>query len=221
MQKADQDAGQRFGVDSIQLMEVAGLQLSRLAAAWLADCGGQRVLVVAGSGNNGGDALVAGRHLRGRGYPVEIRALDQAPGAQSLMARHLRTGSKLGLPIGPLAELRKADCDLVLDGLLGTGVRPPLREPMPAVIAWMNSLGRDILAVDLPSGYDADGGKGAGDCVQAALTLTLALPKPALRPGPPCGRLFLADIGMPAEVFDDRAEQVRQLFGRADIIELI
>ncbi|HYM49543.1 MAG TPA: NAD(P)H-hydrate epimerase [Candidatus Limnocylindrales bacterium] len=218
MRSADQEAAARFRVEPIQLMEVAGFQIARLLSSLLEGVNGRRIAVVAGSGNNGGDALVAARHLHNRGALVRVGILS-APGG--LAAAHLETVRALQIPVEAAAASFAGRTEWIVDGLFGTGVRLPLRPEAAALIASTNASGIPILAVDLPSGLDADTGAGSETCVRATATVTLGLPKPALLDAPSTGRLFVADIGLPSELFAGREDAIRTLFAADTLVELV
>jgi hydroxyethylthiazole kinase-like uncharacterized protein yjeF len=220
MRNADQQAATRYRVTSAQLMEVAGFQLARFVEAFLGGGRGREVMVVTGSGNNGGDALVAARHLQNRGAAVSIRLAMGAP--RGLAGDHLSTAQALGIPISPLLPLPASGLKaaVVVDGILGTGIRLPLRGDAAEAIAALNAASLPAIAVDVPSGLDADTGEGADDCLRATATLTLGLPKPALRSAAVTGRVYVADIGLPAVLFGDQAEAARSLFQEDTIIEI-
>jgi NAD(P)H-hydrate epimerase len=177
--------------------------------------------VVAGSGNNGGDALVAARHLRHRGAAVEIRLASGTP--RGLAADHLLTARALGIPIEPLLPASPSGlrAELVTDGILGTGVRLPLRDELARAVAALNAAALPAIAVDVPSGLDADTGAGQDACLGAAATLTLGLPKPGLRSSRAAGRLYVADIGLPPALFGTEAEAASRLFEQDTIVEIL
>lgn len=220
LRQADRDALEVFGIEPLQLMEVAGWQVARVVDALLGGIAGKQVVVVAGSGNNGGDALVAARVLFQRGARVLASAVPPRDPA-SLMARHSRTIRQLGIPFDEAPAGIDPGADVIVDGLLGTGIRPPLRPPAPEIIQRMNASGRPIVAVDVPSGMDADTGLGSEDAVRALATVTLSAPKAALALVPNAGRVFLADIGMPTTLFSTAGPSLARLFATGDIVELI
>lgn len=221
MRQADSTARSDFGIEPIQLMEAAGIHVARLADDWRGGIAGKQVVVVAGGGNNGGDALVAARHLVQRGAIVQVWVVGPEDRLGDLTRQHLGTARRMGISLGQALPDRLADIELVVDGLLGTGVRLPLRRPALEVIATMNQLRRPILSIDVPSGLDSDTGAGQDQCVQAAATLTLGVPKPGLRDAPPVGRLFLADIGLPAALFGPQGDAVRALYRKGELLELV
>jgi NAD(P)H-hydrate epimerase len=220
LRQADAGALQQFGIEPLQLMEVAGWQVARFVEAFMDGIRGKHVVVVAGSGNNGGDGLVAARFLHQHGGIVTTSIVPSRDPA-SLAARHAATLRRLGIPLREAPEGIDATADVLVDGLLGTGIRPPLREPAPRIIQAMNAAGRRIVAIDIPSGMDADTGAGAQDAVLAAATVTLAAPKAALATTANAGRVFLADIGMPASLFEGQGEALATLYRIGDLIELV
>jgi NAD(P)H-hydrate epimerase len=219
LRQADTEALTTFGIEPLQLMEVAGWQIARFVDAFTDGIRNKRVIVVAGSGNNGGDALVAARFLRQRGAIVSASIVPSRDPA-SLAARHALTARRLGIPL--VDAPRGIDsADVLIDGLFGTGIHPPLRDPAPAIIEAMNATDRPIVAIDVPSGIDADSGAGAAPAVRAAATLTLAAPKAGLVGTSIGGRIFVADIGMPVALFGPDQEALAALYAIGDIVELV
>jgi len=196
------------------------------------DARGKTVLVLAGSGGNGGDGMVAARFLHSWGAHPAVwlnhdAATLQVQGAAAHQLRSLRT---LGLPIQPPSEPAGEepgdlpDADLIVDALLGFGLNGPPLGPAAQLIAEANAHPAPILAVDLPSGLDARTGDPYDPCIRAEATLTLALPKtgllaPAARPV--IGELAVADIGVPAEVYDRIGVRVGPLFAERSIVRVI
>jgi len=220
LRQADVSARQQFGIEPLQLMEVAGWQVARFTGALLGAIRGKRVIVVAGSGNNGGDGLVAARYLHQRGAIVTASIVPSRDPA-SLAVRHATTLRRLGISLLEAPDGIDAEADVLVDGLLGTGIRPPLREPAPRIIEAMNATRRPIVAIDVPSGMDADTGAGAENAVRAAATVTLAAPKAGLATAANAGRVFLADIGMPPSLFLADGEAIAALYQMGDLVELL
>ncbi len=220
LRQGDELARSQFGIEPIQLMEVAGWQVARFVDAFLDGVYGKRVIVVAGSGNNGGDALVAGRFLRQRGAIVRV-SLVPSRDPTSLAARQAMTIGRLGIPMLEAPQGIDASTDVVLDGLFGTGIRLPLRDPAPRIIEVMNASHASIVAIDVPSGLDADRGAGREGAVRAAATVTLAAPKTGLRGSANAGRVFVADIGMPVGVFSTERDALAALYRIGDLVELV
>jgi NAD(P)H-hydrate epimerase len=220
LREADAQARDELGIEPLQLMEIAGWQVARIVDALLGGAPGKQVLMVAGSGNNGGDALVAARFLKQRGALVRV-SMVRSKDSASLSAHHANTINRLGVRIDEAPGGIDGSADLIVDGLLGTGIRPPLREPAPAIISAMNAAGLPIVAVDVPSGMDADTGLGAEQAVRATATVTLAAPKLGLIQTTNSGRIFLADIGIPSRLFSTAGDAVQSMYRTGDIVELI
>jgi NAD(P)H-hydrate epimerase len=154
-----------------------------------------RVAVVAGSGNNGGDAVVVGRVLRAWGRDVSIVAV----GAKSPDAALLHGDT---LAILPAAELERCllQADVVVDGVLGTGLTGAARGGAAEAISAINRAGRPVLALDLPSGLSGVNGEVQGPAVRASATVSFGWPKAGLMFQPAralCGRMIVVEIGFP------------------------
>lgn len=183
------------------LLDLAMEEAGRAGADAALTLAAGRVLLLAGSGANGGDALVAARHLFALGRSVTVLALPSRHALTRLNRRRLKA---VGVSVQALsaASLRRAlrDSALVVDGLLGTGFTPPLRPAMQEVVALVNASGVPVLALDLPSGLEADVSQVAGESLQATVTVTFSGLKPALLYGPSAqraGRVLLADLRLP------------------------
>lgn len=200
----DSAAQERFQVPQEALMERAALGVAAIVGL-LVEPGAGQVLVLCGSGNNGGDGYVAARHLAGWGYAVRVLALSPpAPAGAAAQARRdcvLRApvedvGGELGVLEGALAQ-----AVLSVDALFGVGLRRPLDARWQEIVARINGAPGLRLSVDLPSGMDADRGVGLPVCVRADVTATMAAPKRGLARGSPgavhAGRVVEVDIGLP------------------------
>jgi hydroxyethylthiazole kinase-like uncharacterized protein yjeF len=174
-------------------MERAGLGVA-LAAARLGAGYGTRVLVLAGPGNNGGDAYVAARYLRRRGVAVEVRALAYPKGEDSPARKAAAAAVATGVPVRSLGEPEA--CDLIIDGLFGAGFHGALEGPAAAWTAHT----APVLAVDLPSGLDGSDGSVSGLAFTARQTVTFQALKVGhlFGEGPDrCGEVEVVDIGLP------------------------
>jgi len=220
LRQADAEAVTAFGIEPLELMEVAGWQVARFVDAFTGGIRNKRVTVVAGSGNNGGDALVAARVLLQRGAIVSASIMPSRD-PNSLAGRHALTARRLGIPILDAPQGIDPSADVLIDGLFGTGIHLPLREPAPAIIQAMNATSRPIVSIDVPSGLDADTGIGAESAVRAAATVTLVAPKAGLAGASNTGRLFVADIGMPVALFGADGEALAALYAMGDLVELV
>lgn len=178
------------------LMQRAAYGLASACARLLGDSGGvygSRVVVLAGSGDNGGDALYAGALLAARGASVMAVAAGSRVhdgGAAALRG----SGGRLADAASPAAEAAIAAADLIIDGMLGIGGRGGLREPGASLAAAAARAGALVVAVDLPSGIDADTGEVAGAAIQADVTVTFGTWKPGLLVDPGATRTGVAEL---------------------------
>ena len=208
------------------LMGRAAAGLASVCAALLARYPGHvygtRVVVLAGSGDNGGDALYAGARLASRG--VAVTAIAPGPkahpgGTAALRAAGGRVAGDPGAQAGLIDH-----ADLIVDGLLGIGGRGGLREPFAGLArqaARARQAGATVVAVDLPSGIDADTGAVDGPAVRADVTVTFGAIKPGLLIDPGAGHagaVELVDIGLRPYLKDRPCAQAPQ---RDDISELL
>jgi ADP-dependent NAD(P)H-hydrate dehydratase / NAD(P)H-hydrate epimerase len=197
------------GVSTLQLMEVAGWQVARCAWHHLgnhpADIG-----VVAGYGNNGGDGLVAARHLATWGCTVRAVVVAEESRVQGVVLGHVAAARACGVDVrvdaDPATIAVVSDAALVIDAILGTGLRSAPRDPQASAIRALNAASRPTLSVDVPSGLDATTGDAFDPCVRATLTCTLTAMKRGLRSSGASaytGAVWVADIGMPAAAWRD------------------
>lgn len=171
------------------------------------------VVICCGRGNNGGDGLVVARQLEGRGHAVRVFLWGApeklAPDARCNFDILERAGIPLAVrpPTAQWPELIEASekADWIVDGLLGTGAQGAPRSPMAEDIELLNRAVGRRLAIDLPSGLDADSGEVAGVAFRADCTVTLVAPKPGFaQPGAShyTGEVRVVDIGLPSRVWD-------------------
>lgn len=196
----DRHTIESLGVPAELLMESAG---RAVAGEALAMGGAERgVLVVCGPGNNGGDGLVAARHLRALGLRVRVALVGGGGALRGDAAANLARARAAGVAFADEATAPAAG-ELVVDGVFGTGLAREVTGAAAQAIDRMRSArsgaGCLVLAIDLPSGLSADTGQPLGPCVVADTTLTLGLPKLglALEPGRTfAGRIRVAKIGI-------------------------
>ena len=201
--RLDAAAAER-GVTTLQLMEVAGWQVAR--CAWHRLGGPAAVSVVAGYGNNGGDGLVAARHLATWGCAMRVLVLGGEARVTGVVGEHVLSARRCGVDVvveedPALVGGILGRAELGIDAILGTGLRSAPREPQASAIRAINELGIPILSVDVPSGLDATTGEAFDPTVRAAMTCTLTAMKRGLRGGDAvayAGDIWVADIGMPA-----------------------
>jgi NAD(P)H-hydrate epimerase len=209
----DARAAEELGLPTLVLMENAG----RGAAERLVDLapGLRRVVIACGPGNNGGDGGVVARHLDATGVQVRVAWFarrDQIKGdAEAQRGIVERSGIPQEVwfeahdrpPTAAELDALFADADWIVDGLLGTGLTRPVEGMLRDVIEAMNRSGKPILALDLPSGLDADSGLPLGPAVVAKATVTFVARKVGFdAPGADAytGDVSVADIGLPAKL---------------------
>lgn len=206
MRAIDKAAIGRFGIPALTLMENAGRAVADRALRMAAK--DRSILVVSGYGNNGGDGFVASRRLieAGRGVILFLAGKPKVttPEAEANLGRliDLRCGARLIVTEGDIdaafAEL--PPCGLIIDAIFGTGIRGPLDAFYTKLIDTINRSGAPVLAVDIPSGLDADTGLPCPTAVRANATVTLGLPKAGFRNMAAkafTGDVAVADIGIP------------------------
>ena len=185
------------GRNPAPLMELAGRAAAELARK-LAGDSGKPVLILAGPGNNGGDALVVARHLKQWWFKVSVVCAGNPQQYSGDAATALQAWRKAGGEF--LAEIPAAqDWALVIDGLFGIGLRRDLDGAYAALVEQINALDAPVLALDIPSGLAADTGRVLGCAVQANHTMTFIALKPGLLTlnGPDhCGVIHVADLGL-------------------------
>ncbi len=228
MREVDRLAVDEFGITLFQMMENAGRALARLARErFLAgDARGKHVLVLAGSGGNGGGGLVCARNLHNWGAEVRVLATTLPERMGDVPRHQLGILETVGVPteVASGAE-RLPEADLIVDALIGYSLRGAPSGAAAALVRAANQHRAPVLALDVPTGVDSTTGEVAGDAVRADATLTLALPKTGLRTAAAkeyVGELYLADISIPAELYarPSLGLDVGPLFASDDIIRL-
>jgi NAD(P)H-hydrate epimerase len=225
MQEVDRLMIADYGIDLLQMMELAGRSLATLARQMLdGDVSDRPIVVLAGRGNNGGGGLAAARHLLDWGAWVQIVCSYPPEEYKGAAAHQLRTLQAMGAPLAWAEEgWELPPADLLIDAIIGYGLRGDPRGPARGLIQLANSSAAPILSLDTPSGVDTAAGRVFDPHIQAAATLTLALPKTGFRQpeaAAACGDLYLADIGVPAALYAQLGVDLPALFGRGDIVAL-
>ncbi|HVL26236.1 MAG TPA: NAD(P)H-hydrate epimerase [Thermomicrobiales bacterium] len=214
-----------LGVDTLQLMELAGYGVADMARrhCGLDLTGAPRILALAGTGGNGGDALVAVRLLHAWGARAEVMLSKSREDLSGVTAHQLATVDRLGIPVHEPRTSALPDADLILDGLLGFSLRGDPRSETARLIGLANTHPAPVLAIDVPSGLDATSGAAGTPTIRADWTVTLALPKTGLLAADLAltGALWLADIGVPPAVFARLGVTVpADLFATASLLRL-
>jgi ADP-dependent NAD(P)H-hydrate dehydratase / NAD(P)H-hydrate epimerase len=222
MREIDRLTIQKYGVPSLTLMERAGEAVAQAMLGRFTRNAKKGVLIIAGKGNNGGDGLVVARLLKKKRIPCEVALLAWQDELSPDAAHNLRAYLKLK---GKVTEISAASLSLlsgrisknalIVDAILGTGIRSEVRGLFADAIALTNSSGLPVVAVDIPSGLDTDKGIPLGVAIQAEMTVALAFPKlgEVIYPGAKyAGELVVADIGI-----DERA--VAEVAPKTELLE--
>ena len=222
MRDLDRRAIEEFEIPGEELMEHAGRGVAEIIRRMVEVAGflSPHILFLAGRGNNGGDAFVAARHLKAVGYSVEVWLAASSTQVKGDALKHLSKMKAAGISLRELPTKddwddavygRPAPAEVLVDGLLGTGTKGPARGPVAGAIEYINKSAGEglVLAIDLPSGLDADSGEAAGEAVRADATVTMGLPKRGLvQPSALeyVGTVEVADIGLPPECVAEAPE---------------
>jgi hydroxyethylthiazole kinase-like uncharacterized protein yjeF len=213
VKEVDSLAESRFGIPVDWLMEAAGWQVARFCTA--------RTAVICGVGNNAGDGLAAARHLHRRQRLATVCCADLTR-LRGAAARELDVLRRLDVEVSEELDLDGAE--MVADAIFGTGLS---RAPEGRFAQWIeaiNASGLPVVAVDVPSGLDADSGVAYAPTVRATITITLGMPKtgltvadwPAL-----AGEVWVADIGVPFEAYSQLGIEVpAELFAASSAVRL-
>jgi len=200
-----EENGHQMGFSRKFMMENAGAGATKRLVEKFGDVKSKNILVFAGLGNNGGDGLVIARHLAGYGSSVTVFLLGEPDNIRSeecswnwnllekMKSVKLLTG-------GNLEDLNNLEFEIIIDGILGTGIAGEIREPHASVITYINKSYAFKLAVDVPSGVDPDTGNKNSPHVTAGMTVTFH----RMKVGMPkriyvCGEIFVEKIGIPPE----------------------
>ena len=201
-----EENGHQMGFLRKFMMENAGAATAKRLVEKFGDVKSKRVLVFAGLGNNGGDGLVIARHLAGYGSSVIVFLLGEP--------NYIRTEEcswnwnllekmesiKL-LTDGNLEHLNNLDkFDIIVDGILGTGISGEIREPHASAITFINKSIANKVSVDVPSGLNPDTGETNQACVKADMTVTFHRMKVGMpKRTDVCGEIYVEKIGIPLE----------------------
>ena len=197
-----------LGIDTLQLMELAGYGIAdaiRQHAGIDLDSR-PRILALAGTGGNGGDAMVAARLLHAWGAAATVILAKPRGAFTGIAAHQLHILDRMGIPVDEPEGIQSLPgADLIIDGLLGFSLRGDPRGDLANLITLANDHSAPIVAIDLPSGLEATSGRAGDPCICAAMTVTLALPKSGLMEAAErlTGPIWVADIGVPPAVYDE------------------
>jgi NAD(P)H-hydrate epimerase len=200
-----EENGHQMGFLRKFMMENAGAAAVKRLVEKFDDIKSKNILVFAGLGNNGGDGLVIARHLSGYGSNVTVFLLGEPDNIRSeecswnwnllekMKSIKLLTG-------GSLDDLNNLEFDIIIDGILGTGISGEIREPQSSAITFINKSNAFKLTVDVPSGVDPDTGNKNSPHVIADMTVTFHRMKVGMpKAKDVCGEIFVEKIGIPPE----------------------
>ena len=200
-----EENGHQMGFLRKFMMENAGAAAVKRLVEKFDDIKSKNVLVFAGLGNNGGDGLVIARHLSGYGSNVTVFLLGKPDNIRSeecswnwnllekMKSVKLLTG-------GNLDDLNNLEFDIIIDGILGTGISGEIKEPQSSAITFINKSNAFKLTVDVPSGVDPDTGNKNSPHVVADITVTFHRMKVGMPEAKDvCGEIFVEKIGIPPE----------------------
>lgn len=230
MKEIDSYTIEKIGVPGIVLMENAAIRIMQEIDRDLSGAAGKNIVIFAGKGNNGGDALAVSRHLYNMGANVLVILAAPENTARGEAGTNLRILKNMGIGMVVVEdssfyeEIAASLClaDAVVDGLVGTGVRGEIEGLLSDLIDIINHSRRYVVSIDIPSGVCGDTGRVCGNCIRANKTVTLGLPKLGLLVGQGAmftGEIKVVDIGIPDLVVKEKGLTV-SLVGK-DYVESI
>ncbi len=224
MQELDRKAMEAYRIPGIVLMENAGRGATEVISKTFPDLQRKKIAIIAGKGNNGGDGFVIARHLLNQGISVKVFLLTDPKAlrgdAETNFHIFLRMKGEV-IPASSSKDYQKVKkdlekFDLLIDGIFGTGLDAEVRGYYREVIDHLNTLQKPIVAIDIPSGLDANTGKPLGTAVRASLTVTFGLPKIAHLVSPGLdyvGLVKVIDIGIPRRLVEEEEIHTHLLEG--------
>ena len=208
MAEVDRLMVEEYGIKLIQMLENAGRHLAVLAKNRFlgGDAAGKQIVILAGSGGNGGGAMVCARNLLNWGAEVNVYLTREVELLKGTIKNQAEILQRLKVPMGigdNLFEKPHLHLDLIVDGIIGYSLQGAPRGRAAEMIRWTNAQNTPILALDNPSGLNASTGEALDPTIRAAATMTLAMPKIGLQKAQKeiVGELYLADIGVPPELY--------------------
>ena len=222
IQKIEQYIMNEVGISAALMMENAALAVAKHCIAYLEGLSHPRVMVVAGTGKNGGDGLIVARHLTVAGFETGIIFVGERQRAGEDVLVHLGIAQKLGIPISyvPTGDsllnipYMIETCDLVVDALLGVGISGLVGPNHKYMIETINAFAKRVVSVDIPSGVNPDNGQVMGAAIKAHKTVTFGLYKLGLLlyPGAAyAGEIILERIGVPQSVWSHMDLEINAL----------
>jgi NAD(P)H-hydrate epimerase len=217
-----------YKIDLTQMMENAGRSLAHLARNrfFNGNPHNKDVVILAGTGGNGGGALVCARRLHNYGAKVTIFLTNNGDIFKPVPAHQFEITHRMGISIYQTNAISSINSsDLIIDGIIGYSLKGNPRGGAEKLIHWANSKKTPILALDTPSGLDTSTGKTFNQVIRATATMTLALPKIGLLSDhlrDIVGELYLADISVPPSLYALLSPpiQVGNIFEKSDIVQI-
>lgn len=219
---------EEYHIDLTQMMENAGRCLALLTKErfFQGDVEGKTIVVMVGTGGNGGGAMVAARRLHGWGAKVHVFTTAEEEHFTPIPLRQYQILKQMGIPVqlaGSISEVQHADA--ILDGIIGYSLKGNPHGFAGAMIFWANSTALPIVALDTPSGLDLTTGKLFDPVIKATATLTLAMPKKGLfdeENKQVVGELYVGDIGVPMQLYEEKTLLLKpsNIFRYADIVRI-
>ena len=222
MKAIDEIAINEFGIPGIVLMENAAIAVVKEIERTLGEIRNKSVTVFCGKGNNGGDGFAVARHLFNLGAHVLVVIVGKKEEIQGDALINLNIIENMNLPIIQVSGETYSEetmrslfsCDLIVDALLGTGIRGKVNGVMAEVIHQINLSGNKVVSIDVPSGINGNTGEVCGVCIHAEKTVTFALPKQGLLMYPGAayvGELVVADISIPGCIIEEQKINVHTI----------
>lgn len=206
MQGIDRETIYEIGIPSLVLMERAGLVcVSKIKEIF----GRKKIVVISGSGNNGGDGLVIARNLHNEGWDVRVFLTTKPENLKNDALSQYKLSTRFGVSISPIEEFLTNHSSilsvdsLIVDAVLGTGLKNEVSGLLSDLFRLINKSKIPVISVDIPSGISSDNGQIMGEAIKANYTITFGLPKRGhlLFPGSEyAGKVFVEDIGFPREL---------------------
>ncbi|VAX15156.1 NAD(P)H-hydrate epimerase [hydrothermal vent metagenome] len=216
MMEIDRIAMEETGPNLYQMMENAGRNLAITIMEMVAEVIDPSIVILGGTGGNGGGGICAARHLLNRNYNVTLAITDgtklnDVPKKQFEV--YINTGGKI------VENLDEIKADIIVDAIIGYSLTDSPKRRAMQFIEWANKQTAKKISLDVPSGIDATSGENYGEYFHTDSTLTLALPKTGLTEEK-CGKLLLGDIGIPKVVYEKISIEYRSPFKNRFVVEL-
>ncbi len=216
MIEIDRIAIEETGPNLYQMMENAGRNLAITVMNLSSEIPNPKIVILAGTGGNGGGGICAARHLVNRNYDVKL-VITNISKLKDVPKKQLEIFENAGGKI--INNFDEIKADLIVDAIIGYSLTGNPKGRAAQFIEWANSQTAKKISLDIPSGIDSTSGESYGEYFNANITLTLALPKTGLTEEK-CGKLLLGDIGIPKVVYDKIGIEYQSPFKNRFVVEL-